>query len=568
MSQRKTTIAGPAPWLLFALAIAIAGVAGGGRSVRAAAAGTAVTIYVANEGSNSIAIYAPGSSGNADPSGTITGAHTQLSFPVGVCVDPSGDIYAVNVLATSGPSITEYSSAPSGQTAPLTMISGSNAMLSVPFGVALDPALNVYVTNSGNNTVTEYLAGANNNIAPTNIIGGTMTKLGQPNGIAIDQSGNIYVTNAQLSSVAEFAPDSSGNVAPSALISGDQTGLDNPVGIALDSAGNIYVSNASNTGGADSITEYKAGSNGNVAPIATISGEQTDLSQPNGVAVDQFGNIYAVNSSSNTITEYAAGSNGNAAPTVTLSGAALSKPAGIAVAPHAGGTSGATPTPTPTPAGSSTPTGGPTPIGLSVSTDSITFPVTGTDTKSAPVPVLIGNSGTATLQVSVDASMLLDAFTVKNAGSFKLAHNHTRTVTIQFTPSQPGTVGGNLNVTANNSSPQLSVTVTGTAQSGTLSAPAALPFGTIPVHSSLTETFAIQNTGLGVLHGKVVATGFAKGFQLLSGGGAFKLSDGATRQVKVKFTPTSSISFTGTITITSDDVTNQSQIVAVSGTGT
>jgi len=70
-----------------------------------------------------------------------------------------------------------------------------------------------------------------------------------------------------------------------------------------------------------------------------------------------------------------------------------------------------------------------------------------------------------------------------------------------------------------------------------------------------------------VLHGKVVASGFAKVFQLLSGGGAFKLSDRAKRTVKVKFTPSSSTTFMGTITITSDDATNQSPFVAFSGTG-
>ena len=85
-------MAGLAPLLLFAIAAAMVdGLARGGESSLSAVQGTAVTIYVANEGSSSIAIYPAGSSGAAS-AGIITGAATQLSFPVGLFVDSFGDI--------------------------------------------------------------------------------------------------------------------------------------------------------------------------------------------------------------------------------------------------------------------------------------------------------------------------------------------------------------------------------------------------------------------------------------------------------------------------------------------
>lgn len=87
------------------------------------------------------------------------------------------------------------------------------------------------------------------------------------------------------------------------------------------------------------------------------------------------------------------------------------------------------------------------------------------------------------------------------------------------------------------------------------------------MRNSQTRTFLIQNTGLGMLHGKVVASGFGKTFRLLSGGGAFTLGDGEARVVNVKFTPALSTTFTGRITITSDDPANTSRLVTVSGTG-
>ena len=97
------------------------------------------------------------------------------------------------------------------------------------------------------------------------------------------------------------------NEAPSSTIGGDSinadiTGFSNPIGIALDSSANIYVSNdGSSVGGADSITVYPAGSNGNVAPSATITGLSTGLGLPQGIAIGSRGLLAPPNSSSTSI---------------------------------------------------------------------------------------------------------------------------------------------------------------------------------------------------------------------------------------------------------------------------
>jgi hypothetical protein len=108
-------------------------------------------------------------------------------------------------------------------------------------------------------------------------------------------------------------------------------------------------------GYSQSITIYPADSIGDVAPIAVISGSNTDLQLPQGIAVDTDGNIYVANDGNledvaedasryddrpradpaDSITVYAPGSNGNVAPIARINGplTGLGHPRGIAVGP-------------------------------------------------------------------------------------------------------------------------------------------------------------------------------------------------------------------------------------------
>ena len=138
----------------------------------------------------------------------------------------------------------------------------------------------------------------------------------------------IFVTN-HTNSVTGYASGSKGNVPPSIDIAGSNTALSNPVGIAADEFGNLYVANNA----ANSVTVYAMNSNGNVTPIAVISGPATGLSSPWGIAVDCAFNIYVANSGNNSVTVYASGSHGNVAPIATIVGpnTGLSTPMGIAL---------------------------------------------------------------------------------------------------------------------------------------------------------------------------------------------------------------------------------------------
>lgn len=163
----------------------------------------------------------------------------------------------------------------------------------------------------------------------TRTLGGSLTGFCQLDALAIGPSGNLYVSgffgsNCQqaVEGVEEFAPGAFGNVAPIAVLSGNKTELDRIDGIALDPSGKLYVANGeggpSYTG---AITVYAAGATGNVAPIDSISGSKTGFGELNlyYVAVDDAGEVFAGLLSAGTeILKFPAGAHGNIAPLASV----------------------------------------------------------------------------------------------------------------------------------------------------------------------------------------------------------------------------------------------------------
>ena len=68
------------------------------------------------------------------------------------------------------------------------------------------------------------------------------------------------------------------------------------------------------------MTVYAKDANGDVAPIRTITGANTELDGPNGIALDSDDNVYVSDYFDNSVTEYAKNANSNVAPIRTISG--------------------------------------------------------------------------------------------------------------------------------------------------------------------------------------------------------------------------------------------------------
>jgi sugar lactone lactonase YvrE len=290
-------------------------------------------------------VYPPNPIGtlNETPLAMITGSNTGLNGGEGVAVDPSGKIYVANDYYPG--SVTVYAANPSGtlNVSPVATITGQDTELDDPYGVALDASGRIYITNpSGNpsdSSITVYAANPSGtlNEAPVATISGSNTGLYLPYGVALDSSGRIYAGNTD-GTITVYAANPLGtlNEAPVATITGN-AGLGAVLGIALDRSGNIYATNNySSTNGpvAPAVTVYAANPSGtlNETPLATITGSNTGLNLPGGIAVDAAGKIYVGNTGS--ITVYAANPRGtvNEVPLATITGSnTTGGAAGIAI---------------------------------------------------------------------------------------------------------------------------------------------------------------------------------------------------------------------------------------------
>jgi len=332
------------------------------------AADSSGNMFVTNSGSDSITVFPSTATTNTPPSAIIASSNGLLN-PSAVAVDSTGSIYVANVGSDSGQSdrITVYSPGSNAKTAPIAFsfasASGDLTGLSYPSAIAVDASGKIYVANQTagyqmRGSVTVYSGPASLWVPLWNISGTSSsdkTGLDTPTAIDLDTSGDIFVLNSNggsshSGSITVYAPISGlpggpGNVAPIRTIkngsSSALTKFDSPHGMALDSSNKIYVTNdGSIAGDLDSVTVYAAGANGNAAPIAVISGANTQLNLPQGIAIDSAGKIYVANNGSanggtDAITVYAAGANGNAAPIQTIAGSltGLNLPAGVAVGP-------------------------------------------------------------------------------------------------------------------------------------------------------------------------------------------------------------------------------------------
>lgn len=147
---------------------------------------------------------------------------------------------------------------------------------------------------------------------------------------------------------------------------------------------------------------------------------------------------------------------------------------------------------------------------------------------------IIRNTGAGLLQgiVSEDCP---DFSITAGAGSFSLATNQTRSVTVRFAPSAPGPQSCAIELGTEYCE---AVACTGAAHEpvfGCELVPPALDFGDIALGTSATLSATLNNTGDLTLTGTVTLDD--PQFALIAGGGAYSLPPGVGRTITVRYTP-------------------------------
>jgi YVTN family beta-propeller protein len=201
------------------------------------------TLYVTNEGNNTVTVYPAGSS---SPSLTIS---TGIDGPYGIAVDSSGEVFVSNLNTNE---LTGYKA---GATSPFETINFSAYGQAV--GVGVDASDNIWVACDSSNGVFEIPAGTQtvNNSGLTNLSG--------PIGVSFGKRNVIYVSNFAASSVNIYT---NGSTSPSSTIT---SGLSGPTLGGFASSGRYFQSNQDLN-----VVGYKGLQ---TTPFSTLSGASTPL---------------------------------------------------------------------------------------------------------------------------------------------------------------------------------------------------------------------------------------------------------------------------------------------------
>ena len=194
----------------------------------------------------------------------------------------------------------------------------SDARFYRPNGVALDGAGNLYVTDSGNRAVRKVSPQGTNWVVST-IMAGIANCAGPASlgGCALDTAGNIYIADIWCHIIQRISlVGTNWVIKPVAGLAGSSGSSDGtnsaarfnfPDRVAVDAAGNLYVGDFQNDtirkitrDGTNWVVHTIAGRVGQYGAVDGTNGT-SQLSSPEGVAVDSAGNVYVGDKGDSTI---------------------------------------------------------------------------------------------------------------------------------------------------------------------------------------------------------------------------------------------------------------------------
>lgn len=218
-----------------------------------------------------------------------------LQTPKQVAADPWGNSYVADPGAAK-PGVFAY---PTGSSAAagVQVYKGT-----APTGVAVDPAGDLFIGDSGNIVLIPFVNGALASSSQTTIY----TGLGKNLNLAADGSGDLYVADADNKQVVKIPNTTSSSIFQNSAYSLGGTEFTGPTAIAADNSGDIFV--------ADGTTVYEITQWGQSTAVATsLNGPVT------GLAVDPSGSVFVTDGSGVLRIPYSTSTGGyNANGTATL----------------------------------------------------------------------------------------------------------------------------------------------------------------------------------------------------------------------------------------------------------
>ncbi len=187
---------------------------------------------------------------------------------------------------------------------------------------------------------------------------------------------------------------------------------------------------------------------------------------------------------------------------------------------------------------------------------------------------VIKNDGATNLNVTATSLSGPNAaeFNIQSGGgAFTLTSGATRNLVVRFTPTSEGNKSATISISSNDPDENpLLISLNGSSTVADIAVdPTTWNFGSVTTGSFSDKTFIIKNDGtanLGVTTTTLTGTN-ASEFIIQSGGGTFTLSPGGTRNLIIRFNPTSSGNKSATLRISSNDPDENPLLVNLTGQG-
>jgi hypothetical protein len=231
-------------------------------------------------------------SGNVSPTAAITGDLTRLQSVANLAFDANSDrLFALISTGATGAAILvfDHISTKSGNLAPDRVIEGALTNLLGIGPMVLDPVRDILYAEAGEDASghVEILtfAGAstlNGNVSPANVLQVAAPGIAATD-MVLDAANNrlfLLMNNQSVNVFDNASTLTSGLMTPARIIAGPDTGFTGAVThIALDPSGRLLVGSLISAPASNSILIFAnaATANGDVAPIAAISGSATGL---------------------------------------------------------------------------------------------------------------------------------------------------------------------------------------------------------------------------------------------------------------------------------------------------